>query len=367
MLGQTARVWRLVVALAASLAPMLIACAAASKGFAGRAAAPAGQWVSLSDGVLADLKRQGLKPGWPGKTTGVAIDRKTGDVYMIVTGQGVWKSSDKGKTFRRVDGKAVGGRCETGYSLQVDPGGRRLACFMLDGRSAMTADGGKTWTPIRNVARGYDWAAVDWSARPARRMFALVHESGGIGAISNDGGKSWKEIGKEYAAVGVFGRDVLLCGRQKQKGIWRSTDDGASWTKVDDATPIGVLTVLGDRGYWLTDGGLLATRDKGRTWRRVGPKAGAAWGPYFGRSDRHFVVVNAKGFQETTDGGKTWKAVAPLPPSLKKEYNPRGWFLNVAWDPIGKVCYAARMGHPTWKCEYGPVRRGAAAVGGDGP
>ncbi len=35
-----------------------------------------------------------------------------------------------------------------------------------------------------------------------------------------------------------------------------------------------------------------------------------------------------------------------------KDFNTRGWFLNVAWDPIGKVCYAARMGQPAYKCEY---------------
>jgi len=57
-------------------------------------------------------------------------------------------------------------------------------------------------------------------------------------------------------------------------------------------------------------------------------------------------------FQETSDGGKTWQRVAPHPPGLKGEYNKRGWFLNFAWDPVGKVCYAARMGQPAWKCEY---------------
>ncbi|HUS90267.1 MAG TPA: hypothetical protein VM695_00410 [Phycisphaerae bacterium] len=332
----------------AAVAVGLVVIAAAGAG----PAPGGGQWVSISDGPLAALEREGLKPAWPGMTTGVAVDRTTGELYMVVCGQGVWKSSDKGGTFQRVDGKAVGGRCETGYALCLDPAGKRLACFMLDGKSAMTADAGRTWTPIKNVRRGYDWAAVDWSGKTPANMFALVHESGGIGVVSRDGGASWTEIGKGYAAVGLFGPDVLLCGKEKQAGTLRSTDAGKSWTQVAEETPIGVMTVFGSAGYWLTDRGLMVTKDRGATWQRVGQATGAAWGPYFGKDERHFVVVDAKGFQETADAGKTWKLIAPLPPTLTKEYNKRGWFLNVAWDPIGKVCYASRMGKPTWKCEY---------------
>ena len=314
--------------------------------------APQGKWVCISDGVLAELAKSGVKTAWPGKTAGIAADRTTGDVYMIISGRGVWRSGDKGETFARIDGKSVGGRCETGYALQADPAGKRLACFMLDGRSAGTDDGGKTWTPMKNVLRGYDWAAVDWSDKQAKTVFALVHECGGIGAVSRDRGKSWKEIGKKYFAVGLFDTNTLVCGKEKEKGILRSTDDGKNWARVCDATPIGTMTVFGGVGYWLSDKGLLASDDKGKSWEVTAETSDAAWGPYFGKSKLHFVVINKTGFQETSDGGKTWRTIAPYPPGLKGEYNKRGWFLNFAWDPAGKVCYAARMGQPAWKCEY---------------
>jgi outer membrane protein assembly factor BamB len=313
---------------------------------------PAGQWVSISDGFLAEVQAQGLKPSWPGKTTGVAVDRTTGHVYMIVTGLGVWRSSDQGATFRRVDGKTVSGRCETGYSLRADPAGKRLACFMLDGKSAMTADAGATWSPIKNVARGFDWAAVDWSQKDIKTIFGLVHESGGIGIVTQDGGRSWKQLGKGYFAVGVFGADVLVCAKAKERGIWRSTDGGEKWQKVSEATPVGVATVFQGAGYWLSDQGLLASRDRGSSWPRVCGAAGASWGPFFGKDANHFVVVDKQGFEETTDGGRTWKLIAPLPAPFRKDYNPRGWFVNVAWDPLGKVCYASRMGQPTYRCRY---------------
>lgn len=330
-------------------AAVLVTWSAAGTADRPRQPGPAGQWVDISAGVLAKLKAENIKPGWPGKTAGVVVDRASGDVYMIVTGQGVWRSTDKGAGFQRVDGKAVGGRCETGYSLRADPAGRRVACFMLDGRSAMTPDGGKTWRPIKNVNRGYDWAAVDWSQTPAKTMFGLVHESGGIGALSRDGGRTWKQLGKGYFAVGVFPGGVLVCGKEKQKGIWRSADGGASWQKVDDASPIGAMRVFQGAGYWLTAKGVLHSADQGKSWKHLCDAGGAAWGPYFGTNAKHFVVVNRKGFNETTDAGKTWKLIAPYPPSLKGEYNQRGWMANFAWDPIGKVCYVSRMGQATFK------------------
>jgi hypothetical protein len=42
------------------------------------AAAPAatakGQWVAISDGVIAQLERDGKKIGYPGLTAGIAVD-----------------------------------------------------------------------------------------------------------------------------------------------------------------------------------------------------------------------------------------------------------------------------------------------------
>ena len=313
------------------------------------------QWVRMSDGVLEQLEKRNVKPAWPGKTTGVAVDRATGDVFMIVCGLGVWRSGDRGATFARVDGGAVGGRCETGYALRVDPKGRRLACFMLDGKSAMTLDGGKTWKPIKNVARGYDWGAVDWSQADPKTMFARVHEHGGDGVVSQDGGKSWREVGSDFGPVGVFSDKVLMASRGREpkwSGIFRSADAGASWTKVSAATPIGAMTVLDGIGYWLSDRGLLGSRDHGRTWQRLGELAGAVWGPYFGGEANHMAVVARRGFHGTRDGGKTWRLIASYPPSLKGEFNNRGWMMNFAWDPIGKACYVARMGQPACKCAY---------------
>src|SRR5678816_830985 len=106
--------------------------------------------------AAAQLPNKGQWTAIHAGTGGVTVDRSNGDVYVIVTGEeifkgpgeGVWKSTDQGTTFARVDGGIIGGRCETGYALCPDPNGKRLYCFMLDGSSGYTLDAGKTLSLI---------------------------------------------------------------------------------------------------------------------------------------------------------------------------------------------------------------------------
>ena len=131
--------------LSATIVPAAEPLATAEKSAEARSGGK-GEWLAVQEG-----------------TGGVTVDRSNGDVYVVVTGkeifkergQGVWKSTDRGATFARVDGNVIGGRCETGYGLCHDPNGKRLYCFMLDGSSGYTLDGGKTWEKLAQVSRGW--------------------------------------------------------------------------------------------------------------------------------------------------------------------------------------------------------------------
>lgn len=304
-------------------------------------------WVDISHQVLADLARDGKKIAWPGKTAGVAVDRVSGDVFMVVPDQGIWKSSDGGASFARVDRGEIGGRCETGFSLNFDPRGRRLACFMLDGSSGYTLDGGATWQKLKPNGRGWDAASVDWSDKPAH-VFALRHESGGEIYTSDDLGKNWQYRGKNFAAVGLLTPQVFVATQEKTRGIFRSTDGGQTWQKTSDRQPAGRdIRMFEGRAYWTSAEGLLASRDQGRTWAVQGEPVECSYGPYFGRDERHIVVVGKQGFFETEDAGGKWNRVAPLPPDFS--VSMPGWFLTFGWDPRSNAFYASRMGQPTYK------------------
>lgn len=336
----------------------LIGLACATNCPAAEGEKPQAKWVDVSGGVLKQIEAEGKKTDWPGGTAGVTVDPATGDVYMIVAGQGVWKSTDRAKTFARCDGGKVGGRCETSYTLNFDPAGKRLACFMLDGKGAWTGDAGVSWHGFTDVGRNWDYAAVDWSAPEVKTIFAALHESGGQVMFSGDGGKTWQKMFKDAefdksGGLGIFS-DKTLVYTQKGKGIQRSTDGGQTWTKVSDLTPIGrVVCILHGKAYWLGKEGLLVSTDSGATWRVQGKPVDASIGPMIDpKNEKRIVVAGLKGILRTSDGGENWTPVAALPAGA--DIPKPGWYANVAWDPIGDVFYVSKMGKPTYRLESSP-------------
>ncbi|HEX7898592.1 MAG TPA: hypothetical protein VF950_12580 [Planctomycetota bacterium] len=314
------------------------------------------QWTEISGDVLQKLKDESKKIDWPGATAGVAVDPATGDVYMVVPGQGLWKSGDQGKTFARADGGAVGGRAETSYALQFDPAGKRLACFMLDGKCAMTADGGATWTPFTGLGRNWDYAAVDWSAQEVKTIFGARHENGGDVYLSPDAGKTWNKLWAEpefekSGGLGIFDATTLVY-TMKGKGIQRSTDAGKTWAQVSELEPWGrVIRVRQGVGYWLSKEGMRVSRDKGATWTLQGTAVDATIGPMFDPKDeKRFAVAGNKGIFTTSDGGATWTSVVAKLPEKFSMPKP-GWFANVDWDPARNLFYASQMGKGTYRLE----------------
>jgi hypothetical protein len=299
-----------------------------------------GKWVPISDGILATLAAEKAKVGYPGATAGITVDRTSGAVSVVICDQGLWQSTDHGATFVRVDGKAIGGRCETGFALDADPAGKRLMAFMIYGSSALTLDGGTTWS-VSKLSH-LDFGAVDWSDPEARAMISVKHESGGEAVVSRDAGKSWSSLGKGFKAVGIFPGGVLMA--ERGAGIERS-EDGTTWTKVANQHPSGLAMRVRDGvGYWTSDAGVLVSRDLGKTWGLLGSAVRAWYGPYFGKDQHHLLVVGTDGVSETTDNGATWSVIAPLPPGLNVGFvGP-----NFAWDPSAKVLYASTMGKPAF-------------------
>jgi hypothetical protein len=319
---------------------------------------PPGQnspWVNISDKVTKPIINSGVKIPWPGDTAGVAVDPDNGDVYLVVTNIGLWKSSDHGEHFNPVAEGKIGGRCSFDHCLYPDPtGGGRMACFMIYGKGGMTLDGGKTWSSFASVGKNWDFGAVDWADPKAQTLFAICHERGGGIYLSDNAGASWTLTGKhpEFTAVGIFGDHSLVTANGK--GIARSTDSGKTWKLVSDEHPVGRVAIpFKGQTYWLAKDGLIASADNGVTWKKVGTPVQAVWGPMFGKDESQIMLADRKGFILTTDGGQTWKPVADLPTFTQLPPHWEGEFLSLAWDAKANILYASRMANPTYRLELG--------------
>ncbi len=324
-----------------------------------RAADPLGTWTTISDPVIAQLAAKGLQPGYPGQTAGVSVDRITGDVYLVICDQGLWRSEDRGAAFQRVDGGAVGGRCEYGFSLDPDPTSSRLMCYMIYGGSALVGDRGKSHAA--SSASHLDFGATDWS--DGKTMIAVHHESGGKACISTNGGGDWHDLSTGFRCVGVFDAKTFVAGKDDRPGTVRSSDGGATWSTVSELSPKGramrVFTVNGkSKGYWTTARGVMVSDDQGATWSLLGTSVDASDGPYFGRDDSHLLVVTRAGLMETSDACATWRLAAPLPSPTA--FSDSSQFTTYGWDWRNEIFYYSAMGGPTLKYQFQPAKEDLA-------
>ena len=81
---------------------------------------------------------------------GVVVNRLTGEATINITRFGLWKTSDQGATFERIDQEKISGACHhSAWGMQCDPENpKRMAVFSLDGKAGYTTDGvnWETWT-----------------------------------------------------------------------------------------------------------------------------------------------------------------------------------------------------------------------------
>lgn len=244
-----------------------------------------------------------------------------------------------------------------------------------------TTDAGITWKPLwdKFPEAAPTVGAVAVSRSDPKVVYVGTGETnirgnviGGNGVYkSTDAGKTWKAIGlKESGAVGRIVVDPAdpntvyvaalghIFGPNPERGIFKSTDGGATWKKVlyvDDRT--GGIDVAFDpsnpkvmyagmwqayRKPWIMESGgpgsgLYKSIDGGETWTRL--SGGGLPEGVLGRinvaptsnPNRIYAMIEAKkgGLYRSDDGGKTWALI-----NDKNDYRQRAWYFNTVFaDP----------------------------------
>jgi photosystem II stability/assembly factor-like uncharacterized protein len=318
-------------------------------------ALPAGavEW----EATTAELLKK-AKPGYGG-LSGVAVEPRTGDVYVSVSDRGVYRSTDRGRSWKRL-GEPFKGRTEWPGALAIDPvgKGKRVAVATVYGAPiALGTTAGGDWKFLHERSAHVDWCALDWAAPRATFILALKHESGGLLIASRDGGKTFRDVSKGYGPAWVFdGRTAVVAQmktRERPKpGLVRTTDGGKTFTPCGSFHAQALPKWRGDTLYWLTEEALIASKDKGASWKKLGALKGGRYGPIFGKDARHFFVLTNTGIVESRDGGATWGKPLALPKELKG-VGPLSW---MEYDPVHDVLYAMKMGSQLFKLERKPKK-----------
>jgi hypothetical protein len=316
-------------------------------GMFGIANADAPTWQPIATELLAREK-----PGYGG-LCGVAVERKTGHLYVNVSDRGLYRSKDHGKTWERV-GDEVKGRTETPGCMQLDPTGatnRVLLPTVYGGPVALGTTAGDPWQRLDAKATHVDWCAMNWTGAP-KLVMALKHESGGVLLVSQGGGKSFEEAGKGFGYAWVFDGETAVVSAVKgpehpNGAILRTSDGGHTLHEVAEYSPVG-LPRWHDKGlYWVVQGALIRSEDKGATWTRVSDLAEGQFGPIFGKTSKDLFVLTRQGIVSSADGGATWSKPIPLPDW--KGFSQLTW---IDYDPTSDTLYAMKMTSDLFKLEH---------------
>ncbi len=202
----------------------------------------------------------------------------------------------------------------------------RVLVGTAKGAFILTSDAKRKKWAVSNPEFG-GWQVYHMKGSPANpdRIYASQHTDwfGQVIQRSDDGGKSWQQVGNEFTYQGETGTHQWYDGTPHPwefKRVWHlepSADD-------PDTVYAGV-----------EDAALFRSSDGGMTWQEQSGlrdhDTAPGWAPGAGgmclhtiivdphNPDRMFVAISAAGSFRTDDGGKTWR---PITKGLHSEYIP---------------------------------------------
>jgi photosystem II stability/assembly factor-like uncharacterized protein len=316
--------------------------------------------------IFKTVKWRSIGPFRGGRSvagTGVPGDPKT--YYMGTTGGGLWKTDDMGITWRNVsDGYFKTGSVGAIAVADSDPNVVYVGMGEHAVRGVMThhgdgvyksTDAGKTWKRIGlELSQHISRIVID----PRDPNIVLVAAQGTLYSPSQqrgifkslDGGATWKnvlfvndktgaaELSMDmtnpriiYAAMWEHGRlpwKVISGG--PGSGLYKSTDEGDTWTRLKEGLPeeMGKMAIAVSRSnpekvYALIEsdsdkeaGGLFVSTNAGKKWSRITNDhrlVQRAWyyiELFVDPKNENTVYVMSASALRSTDGGKNWETLS---------------------------------------------------------
>ncbi|MBN8903403.1 MAG: hypothetical protein J0H57_20455, partial [Rhodospirillales bacterium] len=298
----------------------------------------------------------------------VVVHPKDPATVFAGTSDGVWRSTDQGKSFQR---------------MQFPDTGKQVWCFLVDaGNPDLVYAGGSPIDLYRSEDRGASWRKLPNPQVPERckapfaaRVMRLAQHPSRPGEIyaalevagairTTDGGETWEDCSEDlirlsnlphlrskivsdsFAEGMLDGHAIITTPADPdavtiavRMGLFRSADQGRTWQdlevgrfspvtygrdiRVSPADPNTLYAALSVAAA-SHDGGLYRSTDAGKTWRRFDKVQvhGTIMSVALHARDPNTVYLGARYGGEiygTQDGGETWHA-ATLPHGVKDIY-----------------------------------------------
>jgi photosystem II stability/assembly factor-like uncharacterized protein len=314
--------------------------------------------------ILDSYKFRNVGPLRGGRVTTVeGVDSKPSHFYMGATGGGVWKTEDYGITWKNIsDGffptpsiGAIAVYQKQPEIIYVGTGSDGLRSNVITGKGMFKSkDEGKTWKFVGLKDAGQIGAVEIHPTNPDIVYVAAIGQAFGKNTERGvfktvDGGASWEKVFYHSDSVGVSDLELApddpntiyagawrgerkpwtITSGSSEGGVYKSVDAGKTWTKLSKGLP-SKLTGKIDFAVSPADpkvvyanieasenqGGLYKSVDRGATWEFVSDNSNLTNRPFYytniyaNPKDANTLYNNALRFQRSFDGGKTWKSLS---------------------------------------------------------
>ena len=328
------------------------------------------------ENTYQELRWRMIGPTRGGRTRACAgVPSRPNVFYMAQVNGGVWKTDDYGRTWMPIfddqPTQAVGAIAVAPSNPNVIyvGSGEGLARPDLGVGNGVykSTDAGKTWTHLAGLRDGQGIPAMAVDPRDENRVFAAVlghpygaSEERGI-YLSTDGGQNWQKVlsrgenvGGSEVALDASNPDVVYAGMWELRlgpwedgnqyqgtngGLFKSSDGGKNWTQLTNGLPKGVIQVnlgiapsqpsriymaaasaRGETGQG-SEVGIYRSDDAGESWVRIttDPRpAGRIGGgdlpvPRVDPRNPDIVYVTSTVTMKSVDGGKSWTSFHGAP------------------------------------------------------
>lgn len=267
-------------------------------------------WKNVSDGFFATPSIGAIEVAINDPNIVYVGTGSDGLRSNVISGKGVYKSIDAGKTWDHI------GLRETGQigAVEIDPTNNQVVWVAAIGNAFKaneergvykTTDGGQNWEKVLYISDTVGFADLELLPGNPNIVYAAA----------------WKAERKPWT--------IISGGNNDEGGIYKSINGGKDWVKLEKGLPKGLVgkidlavspvnssilyAVIEAPGK---EGGLYKSVNQGKSFKQVSSNKGLVNRPFYytnielDPTNPDIIYSNANPLLKSIDGGKTWRRMS---------------------------------------------------------